>query len=362
MLVYRHYFIQLKPFEFDKNIAPNKGFTIIISARNEAENIGNLLISIVQQNYPTSLWEVFVMDDFSTDETANIITTFQQQHSNIHLVKLAEEIGNQPINSYKKKAIEIGIQKSTKDWIITTDADCIVNRNWLLIYNLYIQQTNSVFVAAPVVFTNNGSAFQSFQCIDFMALQGITAAAISMGIHAMCNGANLAYEKKIFFEVDGFKGVDTIASGDDMFLMKKIQNKYPKKLGYLYHQDAIVATKPMETIGGFFNQRVRWASKTNSYKEIATIVVLWAVLLVNIGLVILPFIAFIHLNALFIWLGLMAIKTFVEAIFAVKIARFFSIKLRWWYTLLQFPHVLYTSLAGCFGLFSNYQWKGRKVK
>ncbi|MFY7899392.1 MAG: glycosyltransferase [Chitinophagaceae bacterium] len=362
MLVYRYYFIQLKPIIFSKKYIPKNSFTIIIPARNEAENIGILLDTIIAQQYPSTLWEVFVIDDFSTDATASIVSNYQSLNTNIHLVKLADELENSVINSYKKKAIEIGIQKSTKSWIITTDADCKVGTNWLNSFDNYIQDTDSVFVAAPVVFSNNGSVLQSFQCIDFMALQGITAAAISMGVHAMCNGANLAYKKSVFYEVDGFKNIDTIASGDDMFLMKKIQKKYPENLGYLYNKAAIVETKPMDTIQDFFNQRIRWASKTNSYKEITTIIVLWLVLLSNIGLTILPIIAIFHPVFFSIWLIMLSIKTFVEVMFAVKIADFFSIKLKWWYMLFQFPHIVYTSIVGCFGFFTTYQWKGRTVK
>ena len=42
----------------------------------------------------------------------------------------------------------------------------------------------------------------------------------------MCNGANLAYERKAFFEVNGFTGIDHIASGDDMLLMQKIAQRF----------------------------------------------------------------------------------------------------------------------------------------
>jgi len=59
-----------------------------------------------------------------------------------------------------------------------------------------------------------------------MSLQGITAAAVGAGSHAMCNGANLAYLKSAFYEVGQFKGIDHIASGDDMLLMHKMKNNF----------------------------------------------------------------------------------------------------------------------------------------
>ena len=68
----------------------------------------------------------------------------------------------------------------------------------------------------------------------------------------MCNGANLAYEKKAFYEVNGFTGIDNIASGDDMLLMHKIYKQYPERVLFLKSTDAIVQTKPMETLSRIF--------------------------------------------------------------------------------------------------------------
>jgi len=361
MLTYRHWFLKLKLYQPQQPL-PSTNFTIIIPARNEAANIGNCVTSILQQSYPSHMYEIIVIDDHSTDETAAIVKALQATNSNLHLIQLADIIFDQQLNSYKKKAIETAIGRASKDWIVTTDADCIAQPNWLALYNDYIITNDVVFVGAPVAFTNNGSVLAAFQCIDFMALQGITAATVSAGFHAMCNGANLAFKKTVFYEVEGYKHVDKIASGDDMFLMQKIQYKYAKQIGFLYHPQAVISTLPMPTVHSFLNQRIRWASKTNSYQDVRIVVILWAILLLNVGLVLMPLLAVWQPMLLFYWLGLLAAKTFVEALFAVDIAAFFKIKLQAWYVLFQFPHIVYTSLAGTFGLFGNYQWKGRTVK
>ncbi|MFP5042236.1 glycosyltransferase [Parasediminibacterium sp. JCM 36343] len=362
MLMYRHWFIKLSPFEPKAIHIPNTSFSIIIPARNEADNIGLLLQSIINQNYPANLWEVIVIDDFSTDATAQIVGEMGNTFPNIHLIELAKQPQVGKLNAYKKKAIETGIGIAKNNWIMTTDADCVVGKEWLSTYDAYIQENNPVFVGGPVAFTNDGSVLQTFQCIDFMALQGITAAAASTGTHSMSNGANLAYKKETFIAVDGFKGIDDIASGDDMLLMNKIKQAFPKKMGYVFSAKAIVYTAPMQTLNSFLNQRIRWASKTNKYKEASVIVVLWMVLLLNISLVLMPFLSVFFPPMLGFWLLLMILKTWVEASFAVHIAAFFSIPLHWKDSLLQVPHILYTSLAGCFGILGKYQWKDRKVQ
>lgn len=123
-----------------------------------------------------------------------------------------------------KKAIEKAVLHAKGDWIITTDADCMVPPNLFLLYHQFIEKNKPVFIAAPVMFIEESGVLNTFQVLDFLALQGITAAAVGAGKHSMSNGANLAFEKSAFIAVGGYQGVDEIASGDDMFLMHKMKN------------------------------------------------------------------------------------------------------------------------------------------
>ncbi|MCE3281854.1 MAG: N-acetylglucosaminyltransferase, partial [Chitinophagaceae bacterium] len=191
------------------------------------------------------------------------VEALQQRYPTLKLIRLADSVQGRLLNAYKKKAIETAVPQAMGDWIITTDADCDVESQWLKSYDAYIQREDSVFVAAPVKFINNGSLVSVFQCLDFLSLQGVTAAAVSADKHSMCNGANLAYKKSAFIEVNGFRGIDSVASGDDMLLMHKIRKRYPGKLGYLFTPQAIVRTTPMPDWFSFFNQRIRWASKAH---------------------------------------------------------------------------------------------------
>ncbi|MEO8174945.1 MAG: glycosyltransferase, partial [Sediminibacterium sp.] len=263
ILVYRHWYLRLTFFQNSKDINPQTKFSVIIPARNEEENIRACLRSILEQDYPIELFEVIVINDHSTDQTENIIRSLQQQYANLHLLNLADHVDGKQLNAYKKKAIEIAIAQSTGTWIATTDADCIIGNNWLRLYDAYIQEKQPVFVAAPVMFTNDHSFLSVFQLLDFLSLQGITAAAVSAGYHTMCNGANIVYRKDIFYEVGQFKGIDELASGDDMLLMHKIKQKYPAGVGYLFCAESIVTTAPMPDWKSFFNQRIRWASKAD---------------------------------------------------------------------------------------------------
>ncbi|MEO7531739.1 MAG: glycosyltransferase [Sediminibacterium sp.] len=350
-------------FQPDFSTKPQTKFSVIIPARDEEDNIYHCLQSILQQNYPADLLEVIAINDHSTDQTEMIIRSLQKEYHNLQLLNLSEHLGGNPLNAYKKKAIELAIAQSNGEWIVTTDADCIVANNWLKLYDAFIQQRQPVFVAAPVMFTNDHSFLSLFQLLDFISLQGITAAAVSAGYHTMCNGANIAYRKDVFYEVGQFKGIDDIASGDDMLLMHKIKQKYPKGLGYLFCRGSIVTTPPMPDWKSFFNQRVRWASKADKYKDKSIFWTLALVYAVNALLLLMlcwsPFVE----NGFYNWLTLVIAKTIIELSLMIPVARFYGHgKALQWFFIMQPFHIIYTVVAGWLGKFGTYQWKGRTVR
>jgi len=351
--------------------------SIIIPARNEASNIRACLNSLLHQSYPNHLYEVIIIDDHSTDSTAAIVQDYANQH--IRLIKLSDYIETKRVNAYKKRAIEIGISNAKGELIVTTDADCIVPPNWLQTIAAFYASTNAAFIAMPVVYNRHKNFLEIFQSLDFMTLQGITGASVYKRIHSMCNGANLAYTKQAFEEVEGFKGIDNIASGDDMLLMHKIYQCYHDKVFFLKSTEVIVQTAPMPTLKDFFNQRIRWASKADKYDDKRIFGVLLLVYLFNVLLVLMPVVALlknyplfpkvsgcatiIQLSILQLWLLLLILKTIIELIFLYPVAKFFSKQnLLWWFPIAQPFHVCYTVIAGWLGKFGSYQWKERKVK
>ena len=362
IIFYRYWFLRLPKFVIEQDSKPKTRFSIIIPARNEEENIQDCLLSVLYQHYPSEWFEVIVINDHSTDTTEQIVKVMQQSHSNLQLLNLTEHLDGQIINAYKKKGIELAIAQSTGQWIITTDADCLVTKDWLVAYNAYIVQKEPVFIAGPVMFTNNHSFLSVFQLLDFISLQGITAATVSAGFHAMCNGANIAYRKEVFYEVDQFTGIDHIASGDDMLLMHKMKQKYPNKLGYLFCREAIVSTAPMANWKSFFNQRIRWASKADKYQDKSITWTLALVYALNASLFILllccPFVPFGFSK----WILLLLVKTLVELSFMVPVAKFYQQQdMLGWFPFMQPFHIMYTIIAGWLGKFGSYQWKGRHV-
>lgn len=358
LMAYRYWFSKLSIFKpADTQAVPTK-FSIVIPARNEAANIKACVDSILAQDYPTDAFEIIVMDDFSEDDTAFIVEALHQQYPNVHLLKLSDYFKPHELTAFKKKAIEKAVSHAKGDWIITTDADCKVPSKWLSLYNAYILKEQPVFVAAPVMFIKTAGVLNQFQILDFLALQGITAASVGAGKHSMSNGANLAFEKAAFIAVGGYQGVDHIASGDDMFLMHKMKKTLAKPIGYLFHPDAIVLTDAMPSWRQFIMQRIRWSSKARYYDDRSIFWVLLLVYLFNLS-----FLLMFLLGDFKSLLIALAFKTFFELFFLDPVAGFFHKKeeLRY-FPLYQPIHIVYNIVAGLFGQIKTYTWKGRKVK
>jgi len=370
ILYYRKSWVNIKDFfpakTFNKIELPF--VSIIIAARNEENNIGKCINSLINQSYPQDKFEIIITDDHSTDNTASIINSFQKE--NIHVINLADFTADTILNSYKKKSIETALKFAIGELIVTTDADCIAPTKWLETLVSFYKEKNPVFVCLPVSFKDPlaedsflKKIFKIFQSLDFMTLQGITGASVSEKFHSMCNGANMAYEKKAFYEVNGFEGIDEIASGDDMLLMHKIQKVYPDRILFLKSPEVIMQTTSAETLKAFINQRIRWASKADKYTDKKITGVLMLVYLLNAWIFILGFSSFFFLKAFYLFLIAIIIKTVVELLFIYPVTTFFhQKKLLGWFAPAQPFHILYTLIAGWLGKFGTYQWKGRKVK
>ena len=361
MVLYTKGYWSMRSFVAEEKTQMSK-FSVVIPARNEAANIEGCLTGILSQNYPTHLFEIIVVDDYSEDETAQIVLEIAQQHKNVRILQLKDFTKNENLVAYKKRAIEIAVTQATGDWIVTTDADCSFTKNWLATYDGYIQENNSVMVAAPVAYANTGSFLSIFQVLDFISLQGITAAAVASGSHTLCNGANLCYSKKAFESVGKFSGIDHLASGDDMLLMHKMKKAFPGKIGYLYAQDAVVTTAPSATLDLFIQQRIRWASKALGYQDKIIFWILLLVYLVNFTLLAYLPVNFIQTGNINNGLILIGCKTLIEMPFMYASAKFFKQqKLLVWFAIMQPSHILYTVIAGWFGTFGSYKWKGRTI-
>ncbi|MBM3158685.1 MAG: glycosyltransferase [Bacteroidetes bacterium] len=328
---------------------------IIIPARNEEQNIGNLLQALATQSYPLNKMEVLVIDDHSTDRTAAIVSQFPFAKS-----ILLEEEG---IVAYKKKALEKGIANTKAAWILCTDADCIPTTDWVLIMMQALLSKQASFLAAPVYLKNNGSLLGRFQTLDFLVLQGITGAGLQLRFIYMANGANLGYPRTVFETVKGYEGNEKVASGDDFFLLHKIKEQPAAQIYFLKKQQAIMQTTAMPDWTSFIQQRIRWASKSPYYSDIPLKIVLASVWMYNTLLVVGALLTILNPTTGKLLLVVWLCKTIVEWPFVKSVAGYFNHHIRWLeFFLFQPLHVLYITGTGLLGLQGSYEWKGRQLR
>ncbi|EDM37343.1 b-glycosyltransferase-related protein, glycosyltransferase family 2 protein [Pedobacter sp. BAL39] len=348
---------KLSDFSRRDGVAQTK-VSIIVAARNEAESIHLTLEDLINQDYNPALMEIIFIDDHSTDRTGDIIAAYADR--GVQLIRLNED---QPLNSYKKKAIQTAIGASTGTLIITTDADCRMGRDWLKTIVRFYETHDYKMISSPVAYFEERSFFERAQSLEFLYLIGLGASTIGNKAPSTCNGANLAYEKAAFYEVGGFKGIDDLASGDDELLLHKMAARFDNRIGFLKNRDAIVYTHAKATLGEFIQQRKRWASKSTRYKNKSIIVLGVAVwlfnlsILLNIGVGL--FIGFYFKLALCQLLA----KLVVEGVFLWDVTRFAGrTKLMVLLPVVGLMHILYIVYIGIAGNTGKYNWKGRMVK
>jgi glycosyltransferase involved in cell wall biosynthesis len=342
-----HGFDKIKKFE-SIDLEPRNKFTIIVPFLNEAENLPLLLDSFSKMNYPMHWINVILVDDESKEKFQ--VQSFKFQIRIIGNIRLT--------NSPKKDAIVTAMNVINTDWVITTDADCVVSANWLLTLDNYIQNNEVAMIAGAVTYDCDNSFLHQFQQLDLASLQGATIGSFGMEKGFMCNGANLAYTKTLFQELNGFDGNEKIASGDDVFLLQKAVAQFPYKVHYLKSKNNIVTTGPLNDWKSLFYQRVRWASKTTSYQSSFGKLLGLVVLMGNLCWLLVVGIWAFGLAPIEAVIILSLLKFSVDALLIFKTNTFLGQKTHYFI----FSSLLYPFFSVCvafYSLFGKYEWKGR---
>lgn len=348
-------FNKVKSFKLT-DASPKTAFTIVVPFRNEAKNLPQLLESISNLNYPHKMIEIILVDDFSTDNSERICIQWRMKYEHLDTTLLENlHLSYSP----KKDAIGRAMPIAKHDWIVTTDADCIVNKNWLLTLDNYIQTNNPEMIVGTVMYKAKNNWFHHFQQLDLMSLQGVTIGSFGIGKPFMCNGANFAYTKKFFYEIGGFGGISDTASGDDVLLLQKAVSVSPDKVHYLKNRDSIVKTKPENDLFKLFMQRVRWAGKSTGYKSSYAKFLAVIVLLMNVGLVVGCWLSVVGKLDCKIVLSVFLVKYIVDYILLYKTNTYLR-KGKFFVPIASSViYPFFSGLVGTYSLFGSFRWKGR---
>lgn len=253
--------------------------SVIVAARNEEDCLPALINDLQQQSYPSGSYEIIIVDDNSTDSTPLII-----KESEGVLYLLSDGRG-------KKHAISMGLDHAGGELILTTDADCRLDPEWILTLALCYNRFSPALIIGSVDPAEGKSIFSKLLELEFASLQAVTIGMAAAGRPLMCNGANLAFRKSLSTKyLEQTKSI--LLSGDDVFLLHHAK-KSGETIIVTDQAEATVKTRMPGGVFQFFRQRARWTSKSFHYSDTDTIISALATALANFAIVAAFIMAFI---------------------------------------------------------------------
>lgn len=253
------YFIQSVIFIIGASIRFKKldednlpSITIIVSARDEEENILDCLKSLDQSIYPSDKIEILIVNDFSADKTGQIIENFISDKPKFKCLLPEKAIGSL---KGKANAIANAIKVAQGEVILTTDADCIVAPTWAKTIASYYKDDVAIVCGYTDQFSKN--AFEAMQSLDFIYLLAVAAGAMNLGKPLSCIGNNMSYRKSVYDEIGGYENVPFSVTEDFQVLMA-IHKLKKYKIIYPLDKNALVTSKPCPDVTTLFWQKKRW--------------------------------------------------------------------------------------------------------
>lgn len=334
-------------------IREDEFISVVVACRNEAKTIGNLLDHLLAQQYPADKLEIIIVNDNSTDNTVSIVN--DKIRASTFRCTLIYSSGKG-----KKAAITDGVSLAQGSVILTTDADCTPGDNWVQVVNRSFHTEAIKMTFGPVKIKSDATLFADMQAIEFASLVGSGAATTGLGFPTMCNGANLAFRKEAFIEVKGYSGNEHIASGDDEFLMRKVEASFPGSIRFNHDRESIVSTVPQSTLYGFLQQRIRWASKWKQHDSTNSKLLAVFVFVFNLSMILLPVFVLAGDISVYSMLALWVMKAVIEGIFLWRVTAWLGIR---WSMLaflsLQVVYSVYAVGVALIALIKKAEWKGR---
>jgi len=350
-------FGRLKLSLLEKKKINSSYISIVISARNEAENIEDCIAQIVNQNYPKDNFELIIVDDDSDDDTYTIAFNVLKDSG------LSSQLVKQINHKGKKHNISEAIKISKGSIIITTDADVILrSSNWLSTISNYFNTYSPNMLVMPIDYESNVGLLGNFQVMENIALTGITSGYCGLQKPFMCNGANLAFKKRVFEQVNGYQSHLHISSGEDLFLLEDVKKIDSNSIHYGLLKDLIVKTKTINTMPAFLKQRIRWAYKSKYNPNLMNLFSGFVIIAANL-LIVFLLLAMLTKSVVAPYLLIFVIVKFVFDFLLVFLASKFlgRIKFMWWFIPFESIYWMYVLIVGTASLFLKPNWKGKKI-
>jgi len=327
--------------------------SIVVPMRNEEAFIGSTLSALSAQKYAGE-WEVIIVNDRSTDKSAEIVRNFCAGNENFSIIDIP--LNSPEIASPKKRALYTGFLEAKGEFLLIADADCVPPTNWL--NSMATCYANGASVVQGAKANNGGNSFlHAYQKLETLGFTLIEAAGYNRNKPLVASAASLGYSKKLFFECGGFEGLYNLASGDDDMLIHRMAKVKGTRFAYNWDTSAIMPTAPVDSWKALLGQRARWGSNGAKYENKAYSVFLFCIYAFFVCLFILPW------CDLTLFLLFFSIKLFSDFLLLFTGAvRLKSLKLLWCLPLVELVQIPLFTAAVPMGHFGLYKWKPNTPK
>ena len=228
--------------------------SVIIPARNEESNIKNCIVSLTKSTYPIDKFEIIVVNDRSTDSTANVLEFLKSQYINLNVITLSEPRLDKNLQG-KPGALQAGIDNSKGEIILFTDADCTVHTLWISTMAKQFSNPN-VGLVPSFTLIKATTVFEQMQAIEWLMNHTMASAGVGIGQPLGCYGNNLGVRKTAYESVGGYANI-RFSVTEDLTLLQAIFAK-GWEVRYICSPDAVVTTLPCTTLKEYILQHHRW--------------------------------------------------------------------------------------------------------
>lgn len=233
--------------------------SIIVCAKNEAENLQEFIPLILKQDYPD--FEVILINDASTDQTLEVMENFAAKDPRVNIVNV---INNEAFWGKKKYALTLGIKKAKNNHLLFTDADCTpVSNLWIASMISNFQNEKSIVLGYGGYLKNK--SFLSL-LIRFETLLTATQyfSYTKWGIPYMGVGRNLAYTSEEFYLQNGFATHLHLRSGDDDLFVNQAATSENTEI--CFDENSFTRSIPQPDYKSWYSQKRRHVSTASNYK------------------------------------------------------------------------------------------------
>lgn len=332
----------------------NLTVSVIVAARNEAEHLPALLDALVagQRRVPD---EICIVDDHSSDRSQELVLG---RGNPVVRWLTAEGMG-------KRAALRTGCAAARGDILLFTDADCRPAPGWVDALCRTLETSSARFVAGPVIVQDEARAVTRYDALESQGMMVVIASAFLQGRPVLAQGASMGIRRQDLMEVGGFDHLPDRASGDDVFIMERVRDRWPDGCRFVRRRDAVVWTGAPSSWLALLRQRLRWTSKAAAIRSMparwAMIRVFSASLVVLVYILGLPWLpGYLH------WAGGAAVLLKISGdLLVLREGWRFSgqSESRRILPVALVMHPLLVVITGLAGpLRKDYRWKGRRVR